>query len=580
VKIKALLFVLAITASACAVNGRYSGHKDGVVTISILGTNDVHGELLAQPGRGGLTTLSGYVAALRAARAADNGGMLLIDAGDMWQGTLESNLSEGATVVEAYNALGYTAAAIGNHEFDFGPAGPAAIPQSNADDARSALKRRATEANFPLLAANLIDTATNQPVDWPSVKPSVMVKVAGVRVGIVGVMTANALNATIAANVRGLRVAPLSEAIIREATALRVQGAALVIVSAHAGSRCEEFDDPMDLSSCNLDGEIMRVAGELPRGLVDHIIAGHVHQRIAHIVNGVAITSTYSNTRAFSRVDFTLDRTTGVTRDRVIFRPHPLCALVNTSSGQCAGSDESGGSIVAASYEGQQIVANAEVLAIANRAEAFASERKVQELGVYLATPITRAGRPESVIGNLMTDAMLEASDADIAIHNVQGGIRADLPQGQLTYGSLYQMFPFDNQLLVLALPGSDVRRVIGAQVHNVGRRAGFSGMRVFVDCEDDQMSIAMFLTNGREIQDDEIVRVAMTDYLALGGDSILQPVLPDAGFEIPSQIPLTRDVLEDWFTSRGGQLRADQFLNLENPRWNLPEQLSAGCSL
>ena len=58
---------------------------------------------------------------LRAARAADGGAVLLIDAGDTFQGGIESNLSEGAIVVDAYESLGYAAAVIGNHEFDFGP---------------------------------------------------------------------------------------------------------------------------------------------------------------------------------------------------------------------------------------------------------------------------------------------------------------------------------------------------------------------------------------------------------------------------------------------------------------------------
>ena len=164
-----------------------------------MGTNDVHGELLPQPGRGGLTTISGYVAALRATRANDGGGVLLVDAGDMWQGTLESNLSEGASIVDAYNALGYAAAAIGNHEFDFGPAGELATPNSDADDPRGALKRRAMEAEFPLLAANLIDTSTNQLVAWQNVRPSMMTEVAGTKIGIVGVMTEKALQGTIAA---------------------------------------------------------------------------------------------------------------------------------------------------------------------------------------------------------------------------------------------------------------------------------------------------------------------------------------------------------------------------------------------
>src|SRR5687767_452444 len=89
--------------------------KPGAVTLTILGTNDLHGALERLP------LFAGYVANVRAARAADGGGVVLLDAGDMFQGTLESNLAEGAHVVRAYNAIGYTAAAVGNHEFDFGP---------------------------------------------------------------------------------------------------------------------------------------------------------------------------------------------------------------------------------------------------------------------------------------------------------------------------------------------------------------------------------------------------------------------------------------------------------------------------
>ncbi len=95
--------------------------SSGSVTLSIVGTADLHGAILANEGRGGLALLAGYVANLRAARAADNGGVILLDGGDLFQGTLESNLNEGAAVISAYNIIGYTASAVGNHEFDFGP---------------------------------------------------------------------------------------------------------------------------------------------------------------------------------------------------------------------------------------------------------------------------------------------------------------------------------------------------------------------------------------------------------------------------------------------------------------------------
>ncbi len=146
--------------------------RSATITISVVATTDLHGGVLPRGERGGLALLGGYVRNIRAARLRDGGGTLLVDSGDMFQGTLESNLNEGAAVVRAYNALGYAAAAIGNHEFDFGPAGPDETPRTPGEDPRGALKARAAQARFPFLAANTVDTATGQPVMWPNVKPS------------------------------------------------------------------------------------------------------------------------------------------------------------------------------------------------------------------------------------------------------------------------------------------------------------------------------------------------------------------------------------------------------------------------
>src|SRR6478736_3680424 len=274
-----LLPVLAALVIGCTSGARRLpiAPAGQTITLSIVGTNDLHGGILQREDRGGLALLGGYLANLRAARARDGGAVLLIDGGDMFQGTLESNLTEGSAVVAAYNALGYTAAAIGNHEFDFGPAGPASTPQRADDDPRGALKARAAEASFPFLAANLIDVATGRPVDFRNVKPSTVVTAAGVRVGIVGVMTTRALVTTIAANVRGLRVAPLAETIEAEARRLRAGGATVIVVAAHAGGRCTDFSNPRDLSSCDPNDEIIPVARALPPGLVDVIVAGHTH---------------------------------------------------------------------------------------------------------------------------------------------------------------------------------------------------------------------------------------------------------------------------------------------------------------
>jgi len=527
--------------------------------ITVIGTNDVHGQLTKSDDHGGLVTVSGYVDAVRDARDQDGGGVLLIDAGDMWQGTLESNLSEGAAMVSAYNALGYAAATIGNHEFDFGPVGPKAIPSSDDDDPVEALRQRATEADFPLLAANLIDANTGVRVDWENVQPSVLVDVNGVKVGIIGVTTSNALQRTIAANVRELRIAPLVPAIREQADKLRKEGATLVIVTAHAGGMCTEFENPDDLSSCVGTSEIFEVAKALPAGLVDHIIAGHVHQGVAHIVNGISITSSYSNTRAFGRVDFSIDRTSGNVINRRVYPPHPVVA-----------GDE---------YEGQVIQANADVTLIAERARQRARDQKAAKIGIHLETPFTLSGNPESTLGNLFTDALLAESDVDVVIHNVAGGLRQNLPAGELTFGDVYQLSPFENRLVILTLTGAEIRQIIAEQVHR-RIRIGFSGMRAAVACNSTDMAVALHFADGREILDSDSVTVAVNDYIALGGDDILTSVIPEGGYVVDDSLPLTRDVFIDWLGDTGGSINAEDFDTTANPKWIRPENPDPECRL
>ncbi|MCL2824570.1 MAG: metallophosphoesterase, partial [Polyangiaceae bacterium] len=273
------------------------------VTISVIGTSDVHGHIEWAP------ILGGYVDILRAKRKSD-GGVLLIDAGDMFQGTIAANETEGAAMIRAYNALGYDAASIGNHEFDYGPVGPNNIPRDPGDNPFGALQAAAKQAKFPLLAANLLDAATNKPVNWDGVAPSVIVDVRGISVGIVGVAGKNSLQSTIAPNVTTVKMEPPVDAILREAKQLREKGAAIVVVSAHEGGDCKKFDDPNDTSSCKVKDEIFNIANALDPGIVQVIVAAHTHQSMAHKVNGIAIIQSGADGNAFGRVDIKVDRTT------------------------------------------------------------------------------------------------------------------------------------------------------------------------------------------------------------------------------------------------------------------------------
>ena len=305
----------------------------GPVTLSIIGTTDLHGRVLGSDGRGGVAQLGGYLRNLRAARGMDGGAVLLLDAGDTFEGGIESNLSEGALVVDAYNALGYDALAIGNHEFDYG-ALDTASGDATPPDMRGALKAAAARARFPFLAANLIDEVTGRAVAWPNVRPSTLVDTAGLRVGIVGVMTYDGLSMTLRDNVQGLATAPLVPTVETEARHLRQRGADVVVVLAHAGGWCARFDDPADLSSCDDDAEIFWLARQLPLGLVDAIVAGHTHAAVAHVVAGIPIVQAHSRGAAFARLDLTVERGAGVVSAR-IFAPQALCATVGPD-GACA----------------------------------------------------------------------------------------------------------------------------------------------------------------------------------------------------------------------------------------------------
>ena len=572
------LIAVALISGACVQKSVKQFEPGDEFILSVVGSNDIHGAVSSTAGRGGLPMLAGYVNALRKTRSADGGAVLLLDGGDMWQGTLESNLGEGAEIVAAFNTMGYAAAAIGNHEFDFGPEGPSDTPQSAADDARGALKARAAEAAFPLLAANLIDNATAKPVDWPNVQPAVMIDVQGVKVGVIGVVTADAFRVTLAANTGGLTIAPLAPAIIEQATQLRATGAALVIVTAHAGGHCQSFDDPSDLTSCVSTAEIFQVAREIPQGLVDHIVAGHVHKGLAHEINGIAITSAYTRAVAFGRVDFQINRLTGKVVSRQIFAPYPVCVAVLDEQSQCVTAKTDGS--VSPTFSGSKIVADAKVRAALKPALARAKDLKAQELGVVIETPIRLWTGHESPLGNLFTDALLAAlPEADIAIHNSSGGIRKGLDAGSLTFGQLYEAFPFGNRIVELKLSVDDLEKVFAKQLQQArGLQISFSGLSVTARCGDSGLDIDFQRPSGESLMGDESIIVATNDFLATGGDGIFEMVMPGQGFTVATDGPLMRDTVGAFLQHYDGPVKESSFLSADRPRLHYEGALPLQC--
>ncbi|MEM7764177.1 MAG: 5'-nucleotidase C-terminal domain-containing protein [Pseudomonadota bacterium] len=541
------------------------------VWISVVGTNDVHGEFAGVDR--GLLAFSGYVEALRQ-RRGDNG-VVLIDGGDMWQGTLASNLNEGQAITAAYNALGYDAATVGNHEFDFGPVGDAAIPMGPEDDARGVIKQRASEADFALLAANLLNAETGRRVQWPGVTPTTMFQKNGVNIGVIGITTIDTLETTFPANTVGLRMAPLADTVAAEATALRAAGANLVIVAAHAGGHCDSFDDPYDLSSCALDDEIFQVAMALPAGLVDQIVAGHEHRPIAHVVNGIAITSNPSRLRSFGRVDYRIDPTDGRVLERRVLPPQKMCMFIATDDAAC--SETTSVVMPPPDYEGYPTTPNPDVRTIVGRTLLAASSLQSQSLNVSLTAPFTRNDEPDSVLGHMMTDAIREQTGADVSLHNVAGGIRADLPAGVLTFGDVYRVFPFDNRLSMPVVTVAKLKRLLSFQVHRDDRRVGISGARVTVSCDDGDMQLMLSDESGNVWPDERKLNLAANDFLMQGGDDIMTPIVDTTAFVVDAGQPMIRDIWLAWLKNQQGDLSPEDF-ELGESRWSLPMNYLEAC--
>lgn len=516
--------------------------RAGAVTISIVGTNDLHGAISRLP------LLAGYVANLRAARSADGGGVLLVDAGDMFQGTLESNIAEGADVVRAYNAMGYTAAAVGNHEFDYGPEGPAATPATADDDARGALKARAKEAKFPVMTANILDKGSGARIKWPNMPASILVEVAGVKIGIVGASTESTPFTTMPANFVGLAMAPPARAVAEEAKSLRAQGAAVIIVTAHLGSKCKDLDHPNDISSCDANEELFKMISDLPKGMVDVIVAGHTHAAVAHRISDIAVIESYSSGRAFGRIDLRIAPDGHVSNVK-IHKPQMLCTGETVGDGNpmpinsCKPED----------YEGKPVTAVRAVQAIVDAAIARADARRNEKLGVTLTKPVTKSYKLESSEGNWFTDLMLAAQPAaQIALTN-GGGLRADMPAGELTYGSLFEAMPFDNRFAIVELTGSHLRKLITGNLQRDNAWLSWGGLAAKAKCKGTVLEVAITVA-GKPLADNQTYKLVTSDFLASGGDGLIGRLkLPEGAIKITDTI--IRDGMVDILKKQKGAL-------------------------
>ena len=439
----------------------------GTRFLRIIATNDFHGALEPRPDANGVSRGgAAYVAAAidrQRKDCAPRCETLLLDGGDMFQGTPASNLSFGRPVVDYYNRMGYAAAALGNHEFDWGI---------------DSLRARMRQARYGIFGAN-VRYADGRDVKW--IRNDTIVARARTRIGIIGVSTVVTPTTTRAANVVGLRFddpAPIVDSI---GTALRKRGANLIVVIAHAGAFCGR-DGATDCG-----GEIVDLARKLTTK-VDAIISGHTHSLVNVEVKGIPIVQARSSGRAIDVLDIPLAGTNLPAR-------HQVMELAVDTIKPLASID----SIV------RKAVAT--VASLVNQ---------------HVATIPTTLGRqgPQFPLGNLIADAHRWAGKGDVAITN-NGGIRTELRAGEATYGSLFEIQPFGNTLYSLTMTGAQLRGLLEAMVARNAVDDHVSGMMIKYDSAAAKGSrlVSVTMADASPLSDTKTYNVIMNDFLATGGE-------------------------------------------------------------
>ena len=500
------------------------------VKITVVSTNDFHGALVGRVHSwshgdvvGGSEWVAGYINIIR---DENPDGVLLLDAGDIMQGTLISNYFGGASTIEVYNALGYDAVAIGNHEFDFG---------------RPVLYDRMDQAEFPFLAANIFyppeqgKSTTRRKMERPEwALPSVMIEKKGVQIAVIGFANPETPSLTNPINVSDLLFAEHAKFVMKEASDLREQGADLVIVLAHVGGFW-----PLDKKEDN----VAALAQALDPDKVDVIVSGHTHSDLRDVVNGIPIIQAYSSGTAFARVDFTIDTTTGQVVNYEM-NPYPTTTYQTYFGDPAAYRRWDTGQWVT-------VVPDPEVEAIVDYYEALVEAIKNEVIGCA-NSDITRNYRYESEMGDWVTDIMRAYDPGiDFAFTN-SGGLRADIDAGPITFGEVFEALPFDNTLVVVDLDGNEVRQVLEEGITGAHGVVQVSGLQFTFDYDASVGSRiigdVIDLSTGLPLDPGTIYKVAVNDFMAYGGDEYDTLVAnPQTNTYV-----LVRDIVVDWVKAAG----------------------------
>ncbi len=527
-KLLSLLLAVAmvVTLAACGEKKPTPG-KDATATepVVILHTNDVHG------------AIENYakVAVLASQYESEGAYVLILDAGDYSQGTSYVSLSEGAAAIELMNMAGYDAAALGNHEFDYG---------------FEALKKNMESAGFPVLAANV---KYNGELAFDDA--AVFTTPGGTKIGVFGLDTPETATKAHPGKIAGVTFASGEEMyqIAQDmATMLREdEGCNYVICIGHLG-----IDDETAATANRSIDLLGKVTG------IDVFIDGHSHSTEEQIAE---------KTNADRKVGDTVITSTGTKLENI----GVVTIKDSTITTECVPT------------EGIEVPADNEIAA---RAAAIIAEVDAEYGTVFAKTEVTLNGEKdpgnrtqETNLGDLITDALVwkatEAGEAvDAAITN-GGGIRATIEAGDITKKDINTVLPFGNTLSIIKITGSELLEVLEASTfctpEAIGGFPQVSGIVFTVDTSktydqgDEYPGTTYFApksinrvtiqsVGGKDFDPAATYTIATNDFMASGGDTYYRFVNATANYDLG--IAMDEVVMEYITTVLNGTVTADKY--------------------
>ncbi len=383
-----------------------------LVIVDFYTVNDLHGKLDDGDTHPGVDELSTY---LENARQSDDH-MLLLSAGDMWQGSSESNLTQGQIMTEWMNEMDFDAMTLGNHEYDWG---------------KTPIEANHALAQFPFLAINVYDRATNNRVAYCD--SSALVDLGSVQIGLIGAMgdCYSSIASDKTQDIYFKTGSDLTALVKAESKKLRQQGADYIVYLIHDGYDRSKGNTPTPVGS----GQISSYYDTgLSDGYVDLVFEGHTHQKyILKDEHGVHHLQNGGDNKGISHVEI----------------------AINTANSK-------------STLRQTELVATSEYTSLSDHPVVDKLlDKYANTIGVgsqVLGTNSKKRGSSE--LCQLVADLYYKegekrwGKDYDIVLGG--GFISARSPynlyQGDIAYGDLYNIFPFDNQLVLCSIKGRDLK--------------------------------------------------------------------------------------------------------------------------